>query len=81
MTEPLILIMKIDLDPKLGRKQLGLYVDWWGNNIAFACPVCGKVFIVSAFLKSGKGTCPNCGKSRGTVTQGKDTKASIEWPV
>jgi len=71
--------MKTDLDPKLKREQLGLRMDWWGNNIAFNCPVCGKVFIVSAFLNGGKGKCPNCRKSKGTVT--KDKKASIEWPV
>jgi len=74
--------MKLELDSKLDRKQLGLSVDWWGNNIAFNCPVCGKVVIVSAVLEGGKGNCPNCGKSRGVVTGGKkDGVASIEWPV
>jgi predicted RNA-binding Zn-ribbon protein involved in translation (DUF1610 family) len=77
--------MKIDLDPKLAagenRENLGLYVDWRGNNIAFNCPVCGKVFIVSWFLDREKGgKCPKCRKSRGIVTKDGKT-ASIEWPV
>lgn len=65
-----------ELDPqKLGPKE-----DWEGNNIAFACPVCGEVYIVSKQLH-GERHCPACGKSRGMVTGGRESggKASIIW--
>ncbi len=64
------------MDPQ----NLGPQEDWAGNNIALACPVCGKVFIVSKQLH-GERHCPACGKSRGMVTGGKESggKASIFW--
>jgi hypothetical protein len=60
--------------------------DFLGNNAAVTCPVCGKVYIVSAFPRSSAGerTCPNsaCGKSKATVQGGAKSggKAHIEWP-
>jgi len=57
--------------------------DWEGNNAAFTCPACGKVFIVSAILHQGRRACPNakCGKSVGWVSGGKGSSGSagIEW--
>lgn len=57
--------------------------DWEGNNVAFACPVCGKVFIVSgaATIHNGARKCPSCGKSSGHVDGGRksDGHAWIEW--
>ena len=65
---------------ELDSKKLGPKEDWAGNNIAFECPVCGKVFIVSKQLH-GERPCPACGKSRGMVTGGRESggKASITW--
>ncbi len=65
-----------ELDPQ----NLGLKEDWAGNSIAFECPVCGKVFIVSKQLH-GERHCPACGKSRGMVTGGRESggNASIIW--
>jgi Zn finger protein HypA/HybF involved in hydrogenase expression len=57
--------------------------DWEGNNAAFTCPVCGKVFIVSSHMHDGKRKCPSCGKSTGHVVGGKKSEgtAKIEWPT
>lgn len=33
-----------ELDPH----HLGMDEDWEGNNAAFRCPICGKVFIVNS---------------------------------
>ena len=52
--------------------------DWKGNNIAFNCPVCGKVYIVSGLLDQKGRECPNCGKSRGFVDKQGEV-ASVEW--
>ncbi len=69
--------MKIkQLDPqKLGPKE-----DWFGNNAALECPVCGKVYIVSSFMKFER-PCPNCGISHALVTGShkKGGKAIITW--
>jgi len=56
--------------------------DWDGNNAAFSCPVCGKVFLVSGHMHDGKRECPSCHKSTGYVVAGKksDGSARIEWP-
>jgi transcription elongation factor Elf1 len=55
--------------------------DWNGNNAAFTCPVCSKVFVVSAFINTAGLHCPGCGKSTAYVTgsaiQGRE--AWIEW--
>jgi hypothetical protein len=69
--------MKIkELDPQ----NLGAKEDWAGNNIALECPICGKVYIVSKQLHVER-RCPGCGRSRGMVTGGKESrgKASIIW--
>ena len=69
--------MHRDLDPT----NLSDAEDWEGNNIAFACPVCAKVFIVSGHMHRGRRSCPNCGKSTGVVTGGRESggTASISW--
>ena len=71
------LSMRKDLDPE----RLGDLEDWHGNNIAFACPLCGKVYIVSAQLGGGVRKCPKCGKYQGVVRGGKLSggTASIVW--
>lgn len=58
--------------------------DWHGNNAAFTCPVCSKVFIVSHFNKEGENgrPCPGCGKSKAFVTGSPSYsghQARIEW--
>lgn len=61
--------------------------DWEGNNAAFSCPVCGKVFLVSAYMHGdghkGARPCPGCKKSTGNVGESKKDPegfARIEWP-
>ncbi len=45
--------------------------DLIGNNAAFTCPHCRKVFIVSGrFHKNGR-KCPGCGDSTGYVYGGQ----------
>jgi hypothetical protein len=65
---------------QLDSQNLGLREDWTGNNAAFECPVCGKIYIVSSFIKHER-RCPGCGKSRAFVTDtaGKGGKATIFW--
>lgn len=62
--------------------------DWEGNNAAFRCPMCGKIFIVSNTRmhvgpngEKGYRVCPKCGKSVGRVRGGRKSggEASIEW--
>ena len=72
-----------NLDPY----HLGIDEDWEGNNAAFRCPVCGKVFIVnSTRMHNGQRKCPGCRKSIARITGGPaagkrgGAKASIEWP-
>jgi hypothetical protein len=61
----------------LQHDNLGLLEDWQGNNIALACPVCLKVFIVSGMIHRKGRECPSCGKSKAFVSQDGKT-ASIE---
>jgi len=73
----------------LDQDNLGMDEDWVGNNAAFRCPHCGKVFLVSGTrIHGGDKThpssrkCPNCGKSTGRCTiLGKPSggSASLEW--
>jgi hypothetical protein len=56
--------------------------DWYGNNVAVTCPVCGKVYIGSSFLDGGIRRCPEpqCGRSMVRVaTQAQGGGAIIEW--
>jgi hypothetical protein len=62
---------------ELKRDHLGLLEDWQGNNIALACPICLKVFIVSGMIHRGGRDCPHCGKSKAFVSQDGNT-ASVE---
>ena len=73
-----------NLDPS----NLGQDEDWEGNNAAFACPICRKVFIVSHTRmhigpdnEKGYRECPNCRKSIARVEGGRKSGgwASISW--
>ena len=46
--------------------------DWVGNNIAVTCPLCKKVFVVSAHLNRTGRKCPKCERSTAIVSGGKD---------
>ena len=50
--------------------------DWIGNNAAFTCPPCGKVYIVSGQLHPQGRKCPKCGNSTGFVVGGKQSGGS-----
>jgi transcription elongation factor Elf1 len=66
---------------KLDPMDLKMEEDWEGNNAAFTCPKCGKVFIVSAMIHRDGRQCPACCKSTGRVKGGRKSGgiASIEW--
>ena len=73
-----------NIDPDIQARD----EDWEGNNAAFSCPVCGKVFIVSSHMHivsshmhEGTRECPSCHKSTGYVVGGKKSggSARIEW--
>ena len=71
---------KRDLDPN----NLGHDEDWQGNNAAFKCPHCSKVYIVSGSrVHSGERQCPSCRKSVARISSkgGRQSggTASIEW--
>jgi predicted RNA-binding Zn-ribbon protein involved in translation (DUF1610 family) len=56
--------------------------DWEGNNAAFTCPPCGKVYIVSGMMhRGGVRKCPSCGHSTANLSGGKESGGSawIEW--
>ena len=57
--------------------------NWEGNNAAFRCPHCGKVFIVSGTrVHRGERRCPECAKSIGRCDiKGRKSRgtASLEW--
>lgn len=69
------------LDPH----ALGHDEDWEGNNAAFTCPECGKVYLVSGApnMHGGRRPCPNCGKSEANVEGGRKSggKAWICWEL
>jgi predicted RNA-binding Zn-ribbon protein involved in translation (DUF1610 family) len=69
--------MRIDLDPDDPKDD----ADWLGNNAAFTCPKCKKVFIVSGMFGGGKRECPGCGESNASIVGGKKSggSASICW--
>lgn len=58
--------------------QADLKSDVHGNNAAITCPVCGKVFIVSAIIDRGKRACPRCEKSIGKITEKAPHQAWVE---
>jgi predicted RNA-binding Zn-ribbon protein involved in translation (DUF1610 family) len=60
----------------LNPRQLDSKEDWEGNNIAFACPLCETVYIVSHRIHGGERKCPACGKSRGLVNGGRKQSGS-----
>lgn len=67
---------------EISPDNLGKDEDWEGNNAAFKCPVCGKVFIVSAIIHKGIRKCPECNKSTGYCSDGgrkSGGNARIEW--
>lgn len=68
---------------ELNPKELAHTEDWEGNNIAVTCPQCEKVFIVSGFFHGGERACPNCGRSKGFVSGGKESggKANVQWEL
>ena len=56
------------------RKEISIQeqkYDYVGNNAAFTCPICKKVFIVSELIHKGERKCPGCGKSIGYVKGGQ----------
>ena len=72
----------------LTPNDLGQDEDWEGNNAAFKCPLCEKIFIVSDTRmhvspdgEKGYRKCPSCGESIGRITGGRKSEgtASIEW--
>lgn len=73
------------LDPELYRDRANgnANADWFGNNAAFTCPVCDKVYLTTAFPPKYKvegRACPACGGSRAFVTGDAFTgEARIEW--
>jgi Zn finger protein HypA/HybF involved in hydrogenase expression len=72
--------MRIDLIADAAREKRN-NCDWVGNNAAFTCPVCQRVFVVSAMLHRNGRLCPGCEKSMGHVTGGRNTggEAFVEW--
>jgi hypothetical protein len=61
-----------ELDPD----NLAKSEDWQGNNVAFTCPACDRVFLVSERIHGGKRRCPDCGKVTGFVTGGAKSGGS-----
>lgn len=67
----------------MARKEVSegnLENDILGNNAALTCPLCGKVFIVSAFKPEWQDRlCPGCQKSNGHISKTIPYKAWIEY--
>ena len=68
----------------LDSSNLGQDEDWEGNNAAFVCPICRKVFIVSHTrmhigLNNEKGyrECPECRKSIARVEGGSNPEGPV----
>lgn len=66
---------------EIDAQGMALYEDWEGNNAAFTCPKCGKVFVVSNHIHKNGRACPKCEKAKGFVVGGKKKggQAWIEW--
>jgi hypothetical protein len=43
----------------IDRNSIKQDEDWEGNNAAFTCLLCKKVFLVSGLLHEGRRACPN----------------------
>jgi hypothetical protein len=53
-------------------------LDWVGNNAAFRCPDCKRVFIVSWMLHRSGRPCPDCEKWTAVVSkQGRNKRGSF----
>jgi hypothetical protein len=65
------------LKRELDKDRLSRSEDWVGNNIALACPVCSKVFIVSGLIHKKGRSCPECKKATAYVSP-DGTTASVE---
>lgn len=61
----------------LDKAHLSHDEDWYGNNAAVHCPLCGKVFIASTFINKGQRECPNCRRSSAEIT---NEAMTIQWP-
>jgi hypothetical protein len=68
------------------RRELDIFTlsqseDWEGNNAAFTCPLCAKVFIVSGLIHKKGRLCPGCRRCTGYVSgsKAKSGRAWIEW--
>jgi len=61
----------------LDKNALGKSEDWVGNNAAFTCPNCGKVFLVSGVIHRTGRQCPCCAQSVGRINE-EGTTASLE---
>lgn len=66
---------------KIDPESIAQDEDFVGNNAAFTCPKCGKVFIVSGLLHKSGRACPGCGKSTAYISGGQmsNGEARIEW--
>ena len=66
-----------DIDPKAMASD----EDWVGNNAAFTCPKCGKVFLVSQLIHPDGRACPQCGEAKGFAVGGQKQggRAWIVW--
>jgi len=65
----------------LNAVNLARNEDWEGNNAAFTCPLCDKVFIVSGVIHNGVRSCPGCGRATAYIQGGRLSggTARIEW--
>jgi hypothetical protein len=61
----------------LDKTALRRTEDWYGNNAAVRCSICGKIFIVSGFLNKGRRDCPICHKTSAEMI---NETVTIEWP-
>lgn len=70
-------MVKREIDPR----AIAHYEDWVGNNAAFTCTKCGKIFLVSGLLHKSGRVCPECGQTRAFVSGGQKSggQACIEW--
>lgn len=70
----------MDRSKTLTKSELetGKTGDWHGNNVAIVCPVCGKIFIISAFTDKDGRICPICNKSKVTIDTAR-AEVKVEW--